>query len=150
MYVTEYRKALRDAGFDGFRVLTFQMAGGIQQATGKELGLKIDPRFAWTVVRSLIAGDVLNLVGYRLRPYEVEPGSTNRAIEECKAVLSEALRRNGSVAVALVRCRRILRRVKVDRSVPKPVVSLIGEFWAMTTEGDGNYHMQEFLEREGA
>jgi predicted nucleotide-binding protein (sugar kinase/HSP70/actin superfamily) len=55
MYVTEYRKALRDAGFDGFRVLTFQMAGGIQQATGKELGLKIDP-FAWHVVRSLIAG----------------------------------------------------------------------------------------------
>jgi predicted nucleotide-binding protein (sugar kinase/HSP70/actin superfamily) len=24
MYVTEYRKALRDAGFDGFRVLLFQ------------------------------------------------------------------------------------------------------------------------------
>ena len=46
MYVTEYRKALRDAGFDGFRVLTFQMAGGIQQATGQELGLKIDPTFA--------------------------------------------------------------------------------------------------------
>ena len=44
----------------------------------KELGLKIDPRFAWTVVRALIAGDVLNLVGYRLRPYEVVPGSTQQ------------------------------------------------------------------------
>ena len=92
MYVTEYRKALRDAGFDGFRVLTFQMAGGIQQATGKELGLKIDPQFAWHVVRSLIAGDVLNLQGYRMRPYEVEPGATNQAIEECKAILAEAFR----------------------------------------------------------
>ena len=30
------------------------------------------------------------------------------------------------------------------------MVSLIGEFWAMTTEGDGNYHMQRFLEQEGA
>ena len=29
-------------------------------------------------------------------------------------------------------------------------MSLIGEFWAMTTEGDGNYHMQRFLEKEGA
>jgi predicted nucleotide-binding protein (sugar kinase/HSP70/actin superfamily) len=29
-------------------------------------------------------------------------------------------------------------------------VSFIGEFWAMTTEGDGNYHMQQFLEGEGA
>jgi len=34
-YVTEYRKALRDAGFEGFRVLLFQQQGGIKQATGK-------------------------------------------------------------------------------------------------------------------
>ena len=32
----------------------------------------------------------------------------------------------------------------------KPVVKIIGEFWAQTTEGDGNFHMFEFLEREGA
>lgn len=150
MYVTEYRKALRDAGFDGFRVMTFQMAGGIQQATGKELGLKIDATFAWHVVRSLIAGDVLNLVGYRIRPYEVVPGSTNAALERCKAVLADSFRNRRSAMRALYRCRRILGKVEVDRSTPKPVVSLIGEFWAMTTEGDGNYHMQAFLEREGA
>ncbi len=150
MYVTEYRKALRDAGFDGFRVLTFQMAGGIQQATGKELGLKIDPNFAWHVVRSLIAGDVLNLIGYRIRPYEVVEGSTNAALEECKAVLADAFRHKRSASIALFKCRRILGRVEVDRTTPKPVVSLIGEFWAMTTEGDGNYHMQQFLEQEGA
>ena len=29
MYVTEYRKALRDAGFDGFRVVLFQQTGGL-------------------------------------------------------------------------------------------------------------------------
>jgi hypothetical protein len=29
-------------------------------------------------------------------------------------------------------------------------VSIIGEFWAMTTEGDGNYRLQRFLESEGA
>jgi len=33
---------------------------------------------------------------------------------------------------------------------PKPIVSVIGEFWAMTTEGDGNYQLQRFLESEGA
>jgi predicted nucleotide-binding protein (sugar kinase/HSP70/actin superfamily) len=32
----------------------------------------------------------------------------------------------------------------------KPRVSIIGEFWAMTTEGDGNYGLQKFLEQEGA
>jgi hypothetical protein len=40
--------------------------------------------------------------------------------------------------------------VKVDRTQPKPKVSIIGEFWAMTTEGDGNYQLQRFLESEGA
>ncbi|MBX2800819.1 MAG: 2-hydroxyglutaryl-CoA dehydratase [Myxococcales bacterium] len=150
MYVTEYRKALRDAGFDGFRVLTFQMAGGIRQATGKELGLKIDQQFAWHVVRSLIAGDVLNLMAYRMRPYEVVEGSTNEAVERCKAVLAHAFRNRNHVSVAMLKCRRILSKVKIDRTQPKPVVSLIGEFWAMTTEGDGNYHMQRFLEQEGA
>ena len=40
--------------------------------------------------------------------------------------------------------------VKVDRTIVKPKVSIIGEFWAMTTEGDGNYGLQKFLEQEGA
>ena len=40
--------------------------------------------------------------------------------------------------------------VKVDRTRPKPRVGIIGEFWAMTTEGDGNYGLQRFLEAEGA
>ncbi len=29
-------------------------------------------------------------------------------------------------------------------------MKIIGEFWAQITEGDGNFHMFEFLEREGA
>jgi len=32
----------------------------------------------------------------------------------------------------------------------KPIVKITGEFWAQITEGDGNFHMFEFLEREGA
>ena len=30
------------------------------------------------------------------------------------------------------------------------MVKITGEFWAQITEGDGNFHMFEFLEREGA
>jgi hypothetical protein len=32
----------------------------------------------------------------------------------------------------------------------KPVVKITGEFWAQLTEGDGNFNMFAFLEREGA
>lgn len=150
MYVTEYRKALRDAGFDGFRVLLFQQQGGIKQATGEETGLLIDKNFVFGVVRAIVAGDVLNLVGYRMRPYEVTEGATDKALTECKSVLMSALGDGKSVLTALYKCRRILGKVKVDRTQPKPVVSIIGEFWAMTTEGDGNYGLQRFLEQEGA
>ena len=34
-YATEYRKALGDSGFDGFRVLLFQQQGGLKQATAR-------------------------------------------------------------------------------------------------------------------
>lgn len=50
----------------------------------------------------------------------------------------------------LRKCRKELLAVKVDRTRVKPKVSVIGEFWAMTTEGDGNYQLQRFLENEGA
>jgi hypothetical protein len=40
--------------------------------------------------------------------------------------------------------------VKVDKLRVRAKVCIIGEFWAMTTEGDGNYHLQKFLESGGA
>lgn len=41
-------------------------------------------------------------------------------------------------------------RVEIDPFRVKPVVKLIGEFWAQLTEGPGNFHMHRFLEKEGA
>lgn len=149
MYVTEYRKALRDAGFDGFRVLLFQNSGSINQAAG-DTGLELTPRFFITLIKCLVSGDVLNALMYRIRPYEIEAGSTDRAIEQCEAELSVAIKSGSSMVRALRRCRKILKGIEVDRLQPKPKVSIIGEFWAMTTEGDGNYRLQRFLEAEGA
>ena len=149
-YVTEYRKALRDAGFEGFRVLLFQQQGGLRQATGDDPGLDLSPRFFITLLKALLAGDVLNLIGYRIRAYEIEPGATDRALADCKQLLSAAFLRRGSLLRALWQSRRRLAEVRVNRLQPKPKVSIIGEFWAMTTEGDGNYQLQRFLEREGA
>lgn len=149
-YVTEYRKALRDSGFDGFRVLLFQQTGGLKQATGEEVGLKLDQQFFWAIARAIFIGDALNAVGYRIRPYEVEAGATDRALEKSKGYIAEAFATGGSVIKALYRARKELGAVAVDKLKVKPKVGIIGEFWAMTTEGDGNYGLQRFLEGEGA
>ncbi len=53
-------------------------------------------------------------------------------------------------AEALGRCRNILCEVEVDRLRVKPIVKVIGEFWAQLTEGDGNFNMFAFLESEDA
>lgn len=150
MYVTEYRKALRDAGFDGFRVMLFDANGGMKQATGRELGLKVDKGFFLALLKAIFTGDAMNALMYRIRPYEVVPGSTDQAIAECRKVVMTALANRKSIFMALYRCRKILQKVEVDRTMVKPKVSVIGEFWAMTTEGEGNYRLQRFLEQEGA
>jgi predicted nucleotide-binding protein (sugar kinase/HSP70/actin superfamily) len=51
---------------------------------------------------------------------------------------------------ALAVARAKLATIEVDRLRVKPVVKVTGEFFAQTTEGDGNFHMFKFLEREGA
>lgn len=149
-YVTEYRKALRDSGFEGFRVLLFQQTGGLKQATGDEVGLEMNPAFFMAVLKAVIIGDVLNALMYRIRPYEVVPGSTDAAVEQCKGIVSDALENGKNMVLALAKCRRLLSKIRVDRTQVKPRVAIIGEFWAMTTEGDGNYGLQRFLEGEGA
>lgn len=149
-YVTEYRKALRDAGFEGFRVILFQQSGGAKQATGKDLGLKIDGKFFLTFGKAVIIGDVLNALMYRIRPYEINKGDTDAVIERARTRIAKAFETRKGLWRALWQTRKELSKIKVNRAQVKPRVAIIGEFWAMTTEGDGNYKMQRFLEQEGA
>jgi predicted nucleotide-binding protein (sugar kinase/HSP70/actin superfamily) len=149
MYVTEYRKALRDAGFDGFRVMLFQQTGGLSQATGDDVGLEMNPAFFIAIIKAIVCGDVLNALAYRVRPYEVTAGATNIAVESAKKILYAALFEKTNVFLALYKARKVIEAVEVDKLRPRAKTSIIGEFWAMTTEGDGNYALQRFLESEG-
>ncbi len=106
MYVTEYRKALRDAGFDGFRVVLFQQTGGISQATGEATGLEIGAAFCWALLKALVAGDIVNALGYRIRPYEVTAGDTDRALELSKKIIYGALETRSNLLVALTALAR--------------------------------------------
>ncbi len=77
MYEAEYRLALRNAGFDGFRVLLFQQSGGLSQSDA-EAGLEMNIDFFLGILNALNCGDVMNEVAYALRPYEVNAGETDR------------------------------------------------------------------------
>lgn len=149
MYLTEYRKALRDSGFEGFRVLLFGQTIG-RQEVGEGGGLECDTKLIIALLKAVMLGDILNLLAYRIRPYEIIRGATDAVVERCKSAIYNTLEQRRWLLPVLWRARRELAAIPVERDRVKPRVSLIGEFWAMTTEGEGNYRMQRFLEAEGA
>jgi len=188
MYEAEYRLALRNAGFDGFRVLLFQQDDGVKAQTG-EPGLKFTVDFGMGAWNAFNLGDVVHQLQYQIRPYEVHAGETDAV---CRAVidgfagmirsrpefellqtlprrlrpffarrkrLHDTLNTLGKIREhlygaplhdALAAARDRIDRIEVDRLRVKPVVKITGEFWAQTTESDGNFRIFEFLESEGA
>ena len=188
MYEAEYRFALKNAGFDGFRVLLFKDSDGIKAESG-EPGLKFTIDFGFGMLNAMHLGDVINDIIYQIRPFEVTKGESDRIFREAVDGLCEDLKNRKSFEVeraapdwakpkfksnkilrntfnvfgkwhenmwgkdylgALQAAREKLNSIEVDRTKVKPVVKITGEFWAQLTEGDGNFHMFEFLEREGA
>ena len=183
MYEAEYRLALRNAGFDGFRVLLFQQSGGLNQAEA-EAGLEMNLDFFLNILNAMNMGDVINDVAYQIRPFEVNAGETDRVLDESMDMLQEVMRRKrpwtleGKLAsilgktnfagtaeylgkflnqlygddytAALNDVRDRFNAIPLDRTRVKPIVKITGEFWAQTTEGDGNFNMFKFLEKEGA
>ncbi|MFQ5500990.1 MAG: activator of (R)-2-hydroxyglutaryl-CoA dehydratase [Phycisphaerae bacterium] len=185
MYEAEYRIALRNSGFDGFRVMLFQQEGGLDQAA-VEAGLEFNLNFFLSLLNAIFMGDILNEVAYQIRPYETEPGKTNAVFEKCIALCDRALREKNydevhggglekilSNVAALKdgddvakfldqlrgtyytdvfeKCRRLIEdEIEVDLTRCKPICKVTGEFWAQTTEGDGNFNMFSFLEEQGA
>src|SRR5664280_1940315 len=181
MYEAEYRLALRNSGFDGFRVLLFQQSGGLSQSD-TEAGMEMNLDFFLGILNALNCGDVINEVGYAIRPFEANPGDTDRALNDAMNAMQDVFRRkrpwNLDTGLAkylggfsdtaeyigkfvnqlkgddyvphLKRCRDRFNEVDIDRLRVKPIVKITGEFWAQTTEGDGNFNMFNFLQREGA
>lgn len=180
MYEAEYRLALRNSGYDGFRVLLFQQTGGLSQEEA-EAGLEMNLDFFLGIINAMMLGDIINEIGYNIRPYEVNEGETNRVMEEVIDLFYERLKSKkyfdfnsrlgkfiqkmpaseyvtkfvdqilGDYYLETVNiAREKFNNIKVDRTRLKPIVKITGEFWAQTTEGDGNFNMFPFLEREGA
>jgi len=90
MYESEYRMALENAGFGGFRVLLFQQDHGVKAASGNP-GLKFSADLGMGQLNALNLGDVINDMVYQIRPYEVAPGATGQAIKEVVDQLSDFL-----------------------------------------------------------
>lgn len=164
-YHQSYTLALDTLGLRDFRIFLFAQDGMEQGAIGGG-GLELTIPFSIGMVWAVLCGDLLTDLEYRTRPYEVVPGQTDRVLRESVEYLYEVFRRRplrgkrwGSVAWhlttryfvnALREVKRYWHTIEVDRLRVKPKVKITGEFWLQTHEGDGNYNIKRWLEREGA
>ena len=98
MYEAEYRFALKNAGFDGFRVLLFKDSDGIKAASG-EPGLKFTVDFGFGMLNAMHLGDVINDLIYQIRPFEVNKGETDRVFREMVDGLCDDLRKRKSFEI---------------------------------------------------
>jgi len=183
MYEAEYDLALKNAGFEGFRVQVFHQKAGLSQG-GDGSGMQYDEDFFLGLLLTMIIADQINDLAYQTRPYEVVAGETDRALKACIDRLYWFFAEdNGTGAVRqwmrairrlagsekderrigylrLLGCQRIARElrsaaeifrtIEVDYMRVRPIVKVTGEFWAQTTEGDGNFEMFRYLEAERA
>ena len=186
MYEAEFRTALRAAGFDGFRILSFSQDHGIYASTGHN-GLEFSVDFGLNAMHAFILGDLLNSVQHRMRPFEVQKGAVDKTVGVMADAIAEHFKSyrgfeledrlpalltpsrsslwyrvpntlgklwshlyGEALTTILPAAAEDLKKVEVDWLRVKPVVKVIGEFWAQMTESDGNFRMLEFLEKEGA
>jgi predicted nucleotide-binding protein (sugar kinase/HSP70/actin superfamily) len=164
-YHQSYELALRNAGLESFRMFLLAQ-NGLDQGAAEGGGLELNLPFTLGAIWAVVVSDVVQDLEYRIRPYEVNPGETERVVRESIEYLHEVFRRSpahgkkwsaplwyvttGYFAKALREVYRRFDRIEVDRLRVKPVVKITGEFYLQTVEGEPNYNIHRWLEAEGA
>jgi predicted nucleotide-binding protein (sugar kinase/HSP70/actin superfamily) len=164
-YHQSYELALRNVGLDSFRMFLLGQ-DGLDQGPTQGGGLELNLPFTLGAVWAVVLGDVIQDMEYQIRPFEKNPGETERVTRSAVDYLYEVFRTRphrggkwGTLAWhALTRyfvdaIREVRTRydaIEVDRLRVKPVVKITGEFYLQTVEGDPNHNIHRWLEQEGA
>ena len=149
MYEIEYRKALADAGFPGFKVVGVQQSEALAEDFRK-LGISFEKRYLSRFIDAIILADLLNNIYYKVKPYEVVPQSVDQWRSNALELLSTALTQNNPLTPSLKQIRDTLDRLRFDYLKPKPKVKIIGEIFSHLHEGHASYGLPLWLIEEGA
>ena len=146
-YIHMLRKALDKAGLSFVPVLSLSF------------GLEKNPGFHWSIglIRRLIYGmmygDLIMNVSNQVRPYEITPGDTERAIQACMDFLLDDMGRGKGMSYKsmVTNFDRIIDRFQ---AIPvtgeeKVRVGVVGEIYVKYSPL-GNNNLEQFLLSEGA
>ena len=147
-YIGFIRRALRKAGYPDVPVISINMVG-----LEKNPGFKLTPSLIQHGLYALEFGDIFLRCLYRVRPYELVPGSANALHEKWKKKVIDFV---GNTKILSHRkykqlCREIIRDFDnlpmTDEK--KPRVGVVGEILVKFHPVANNY-VVDLLEQEGA
>ncbi len=187
MYQEEYKLSTTNAGFANFKIkaIGFEDSVGGADKCDEDFNLNID--LICCMILSILIGDILVQVRYRIAPYEKNPGETQEVLKKSLKYIKEVLESPKEIPAdrsqwfsifggkakqtvsylekiyhffqgahmerltdAFETIGKWFSEIQIDPTIVKPIVKISGEFWAKTTDGDGNFNMYRFLEEQGA
>ena len=144
-YVAFIRRALEKVNLSHIPVISLN-ANGME----KNEGFKLPVPMLVKMIQGVVYGDLLMRCLYRVRPYELHPGTANALHTHWKVKCIDALTGKGGRYKDI--CRGIVRdfdELPIHEDLKKPRVGIVGEILVKYMPLANN-HLVELLEKEGA
>lgn len=147
-YIHLLRKALEKNGYGFIPVISLNFSG-----LESNPGFKLTKTMLVQVAYALLIGDLIMMVANQCRPYEIVPGSTDKAIDICmdaviKRFTGERMVRYGEVKHLFRFVLAVFGKLKLDKTQKKKLVGIVGEIYVKFSPL-GNNRLEEFLLSEG-
>ncbi len=144
-YLSLLKKALQCNGFGHIPIISLNLAG-----LEKNPGFKITIPMFKKAIMGAIYGDILMNVSHRVRPYELNSGTTNKLLTKWIEICKKNVR-TGERKIFRENLQGIVRdfesiEIKDER---RPRVGLVGEI-LVKFHPAANNHMVDFIEKAGA
>lgn len=144
-YIAFLRKALKEAGYENIPIVSLNFSG----LEGNP-GFKITPRLFIDVLKACLIGDLLLTVSMRVRPYELEKGSTDKLMNKwlddiySKIINKEKIKDKQLVDEII----KSFDELPYDKTLKKPKVGIVGEI-LVKFHPDANNNIVKVIENEG-
>jgi predicted nucleotide-binding protein (sugar kinase/HSP70/actin superfamily) len=143
-------KVLREKGFESIAIVAPTIKNSYE-----DLG-EIGPDFIRLAWWSINAADILRKLLLKTRPYETQPGSTDRVYSRCLVRLCRTIERPSDslkgklddLVQVLTEIRDEFRKIPADYSREKPLIGVVGEIFCRLNDFS-NDHLIRVIERHG-
>ncbi len=146
-YVGFLRRALEKAGMPQIPVISLNLNG-----METNPGFKVNADMFLRLAMGAVFGDIFMRCLYRMRPYELVPGSANALHLKWEAVCQDFVSANH---INLLRFNKLCKEIIQEfdqlpiKDIQKPRVGIVGEILVKFSPAANN-HIVELLEQEGA